>query len=218
LLVCNAGIACAEDEIELGHNAAGQLKVQFGFDVPLGLPVSVFPGIPGYATGTMGFHSAAFDQPNNDFFQLSPAADFRFILLTNDPSMQVWNDHGSGYMTNGESFYIGVAPFDAHPLWNLLGGKSGESLSLTLRFRDLNGVYSDSDPFILSFTTILPVLMISPAAPGFVTLSWAPTAPGLVLQMSPGLTPPAWINAPSGTNNPVTVPVSSPTRFYRVSE
>jgi hypothetical protein len=218
LLVCSAGIACAEDDIVLGHNAAGQLKVQVGFDEPLGLPVSVFPGIPGYATGAMGFHSAALDQPSNDFFQVSPAADFRFILLTNDPGMEVWNDHGSGYMTNGESFYVGVAPFDTHPVWNLLGGRPGDWSSLTLRFRDLNGIYLDSDPFVLSFTPIPPVLMIFPAAPGFVTLSWAPTAPGLVLQMSPSLTPAAWTNAPSGTNNPATVPVSSPTRFYRVSK
>jgi len=69
-------------------------------------------------------------------------------------------------MTNGESFYVGVAPFNTHPVWNLLGGRPGDWFSLTLRFRDLNGVYSDSGPFVLSFTPLPPVLIISRATPG----------------------------------------------------
>src|SRR6516165_8353865 len=80
-------LARAGDEIVVGHGAAGQLKVEIGFEQPLGLPVSVFPGSPGYATGEAGFHSAAIDEPANDFFQLSPTADFRLILLAKDAGM-----------------------------------------------------------------------------------------------------------------------------------
>ena len=70
---------------------------------------------------------------------------------------------------------------------------------------------------LLSFTPMPPTLTILRAAPGFVTISWAPATPGLVLQFSPTLMPPAWSNAPSGATNPVTVPVSFPAQFYRLN-
>src|SRR6266404_4347261 len=58
-LACSAMRGLAEEEILVGHTAAGKLKAQVGFSV-LGLEVSVFAGITGYATGEVGFHSAAF--------------------------------------------------------------------------------------------------------------------------------------------------------------
>jgi hypothetical protein len=214
----SASPARAEDEMNVGHSAAGQLKVQVDFEQPLGLPVSVFPGSPGYATGEVGFHSAPSDDPANDFFQLSPAPDLRFILVAKDPEIEVWNDHGSAYMAVGESFFCGTAPFDTHPLWNLVSGRPGVSYSLTLKLHDVNGVYSDSDPIVLTFTPEPPLLAIKPAAPGFVTISWEPATPGLVLQFSPALLPAAWTNAPSGATNPVTFKISTPARFYRLNK
>src|SRR5471030_2293146 len=86
----------AEEEVLAGRSAAGQLKVDVDFTQPLVLAASVFPGISGYATGELGFHSTILDDAANDFFQLSTAADFRFILLAKDPGMEVWNDTGSG--------------------------------------------------------------------------------------------------------------------------
>jgi len=152
------GISCAfaEHEVDIAHTAAGQLKVEIEFQPPLVLRPSVFPGIIGYATGEVGFHSVIFDDPTNDSFQLSTDADFRFILVARDPGMEVWNDHGSAYMTNGESFYIGVPPFDTHPVWNIVSGVPGNNYSLTLKLRDLNSIYPDSAPFTLSFTPIAP--------------------------------------------------------------
>src|SRR5208337_1419993 len=64
----------AEDETDNGRSAAGQIKAEVRFVPPLGLPVSVFPGFPGYATGEVGFHSTLLDDPTNDFFQVSTAA------------------------------------------------------------------------------------------------------------------------------------------------
>jgi len=61
-----------------------------------------------------------------------------------------------------------------------------------------------------------PVLLIGPSDPGFATISWSPPTPGFVLQVSPTLAPPAWVNAPSGGTNPVTVPATLPTLFYRL--
>jgi len=201
----------------ISRSAAGQLQVGIDFAQPSRLPVSVFPGMPGYATGEMGLHSAAFDEPTNDLFQLSPEADCRLILVAKDPGIEVWNDHGSAFMEVGEEFYIGTAPFDTHPLWNIVHGQPGDSYSLTLKVRDLKGVYADSAPFVLSFTPDPPVLNLTAAAPGFLTLSWTPDTSGFVLQVSPTLSPAAWTNAPSGAANPVTLPMSAATGFYRVS-
>jgi hypothetical protein len=61
-----------------------------------------------------------------------------------------------------------------------------------------------------------PRLVITPAAPGFATVSWSPDTPGFVLQFSPTLTPPAWTNAPSGATNPVVVPAAGGERYYRL--
>ena len=208
--------AVAEDEIEVGHNAAGQLVVEIGFTQPLGLPVSVFPGLPGYSTGEVGLHSAAEDDPTNDFFQLSPAANFRFVLVAKDLGMEVLNDHGSAYMTIGESFFIGTAPFDTHPLWNITNGTAGIPYSITLKVRDLNGIYTDSAPVVMTFTPDPPVLTIRQVAPGFVTVSWAPATPGFALQSAAGLTPLAWTNAPSGMTNPATIRVGVGAKLFRV--
>jgi hypothetical protein len=62
-----------------------------------------------------------------------------------------------------------------------------------------------------------PTLTIVPAAPGFATVSWTPATPGFHLQVSDTLNPPAWTNAPGGAVNPVTVPATLPTKFYRLA-
>src|SRR5947209_7504326 len=89
VMVLDLSQATAEEEITIGRSAAGQLKVDIDFAQPLELPVSAFSGfgIYGYATGEVGLHSAAQDEPTNDFFQLSTAGYFRFILLAKDPGM-----------------------------------------------------------------------------------------------------------------------------------
>src|SRR5258706_16219723 len=128
-----------EEEVLVGRSAAGKLRVEVGFSL-LGLEASIFPGISGYATGEVGLHSTVLDEPTNDFFQLSPAADFRFVLLAKDAGMEVWNDHGSAFMGIGDIFYIGPAPFDTHRLCNIVSATPGKSTSLSLKVRDLNGI------------------------------------------------------------------------------
>jgi hypothetical protein len=61
-----------------------------------------------------------------------------------------------------------------------------------------------------------PTLRIVRGASGFATISWDPATPGFVLQLSDGLTTPNWSDAPSGAANPVTVPATLPTKFYRL--
>lgn len=198
-----------EEEIHLGRTAAGQLKVEVKFTQPLPLPLSVYPGITGYATANVGLHSIIFDDPTNDFFQPLTSADLRFILVAKDPGMEVWNDTGSGYMGIGESYFIGPPPFDNHPVWNLPGGSPGTTYSLTLRFHDVNGVYPDSAPVILRFTQAIAAvaLALRQSASNELTLSWSTNAAGWALESAAAMIPAAW--------NPVTNTVGIVgTNFY----
>jgi hypothetical protein len=66
-------------------------------------------------------------------------------------------------------------------------------------------------------TTNAPTLTVAPAGPGQATISWTPATPGFVLQETVSLAV-AWTNSPSGAANPVVVPATLPTRFYRLSK
>ena len=47
-------------------------------------------------------------------------------------------------------------------------------------------------------------------------VSWQPTFAGWLLQDSQNLAPVAWSNSPSGAINPVSVPATNETMFYRL--
>ena len=61
-----------------------------------------------------------------------------------------------------------------------------------------------------------PTLAIVPAGPGNATISWLPNTPGFVLQEALSLSPSNWTNSPSGATNPIVVPATLPTKFYRL--
>lgn len=61
-----------------------------------------------------------------------------------------------------------------------------------------------------------PTLLISPSGAGQAMISWSPSTPGFVLQETTSLAPTNWINSVSGSTNPITVPASQPTKFYRL--
>jgi hypothetical protein len=81
-----------------------------------------------------------------------------------------------------------------------------------------NGAYSLSVwalPAVVQ-TADVPTLHVTNAAAGFATIWWTPPTPSFVLQSADSLSPTNWVNAPSGTNNPASVPATLPTRFYRL--
>jgi hypothetical protein len=61
-----------------------------------------------------------------------------------------------------------------------------------------------------------PLLSITAAGPGQATISWSPDTPGFVLQETLSLSPAEWTNSPSGSTNPIVVPATLPTKFYRL--
>jgi uncharacterized delta-60 repeat protein len=52
--------------------------------------------------------------------------------------------------------------------------------------------------------------------PGYATISWSPTTPGFVLQVSDSLATPTWTDAASGSANPVSVPLMGTAKFFRL--
>jgi hypothetical protein len=115
--------------------------------------------------------------------------------------------------------------------WHTIDGGGGSStngpysLSGTIGQPDAggpmtNGQYSVTGGFwalpIAVQTPGAPMLHITNAAPGFATVWWTPATTGYVLQQSDSLSPAAWIDAPSGATNPVTLPVASLAAFYRL--
>ena len=218
-------VLAEEQEVLAGRSAAGLLKVNVEFTPPLELEASIFPGISGYATGEVGVHSTILDDAASDFYQLSTAADFRFILLAKDPGMEVWNDTGSGYMATNDAFNIGPPPFDSHPIWNLVNGTPGHAYSLTLKLHDVNGVYADSAPFVLSFTPlqILHRLHLNPIDPQHATLSWPTNAAGWELQSAAAMSAVSWgivTNAPviAGTNFSLSIITTATQQFFRLHQ
>jgi hypothetical protein len=83
-----------------------------------------------------------------------------------------------------------------------------------------NGQYAVTGGFWALPTAIqvtgAPILAIVPATPGNATLSWTPATAGFVLQETLSLSPTNWVNSPSGSTNPITVPAILPTKFYRL--
>jgi hypothetical protein len=61
-----------------------------------------------------------------------------------------------------------------------------------------------------------PVLDIFSTAPGLATVSWPAAASGFRLQLNETMDASGWADSPTGTNHPVTISTTSPTRFYRL--
>ena len=111
-------------------------------------------------------------------------------------------DAGGGISTNGQFTLSGTM------------GQPDAGAPMT------NGQYSLTGGFWALPTAVqtegAPTLTIVPATPGYATVSWTPGTPGFVLQETLSLVPPAWNNSPSGETNPVVVPATLPTKFYRL--
>ena len=63
-----------------------------------------------------------------------------------------------------------------------------------------------------------PTLTIVTAGPNQARISWSPATPGFVLQETLNLSITNWVNSASGATNPVIVPATLPTKFYRLNK
>lgn len=220
-----ATVVRAHEELEIvvGRTATGALVMESHFSQPVELPASPFPGISGYATGELAFHSTLLDDPANNLFQLAPTAQFRLRLLAKDVGVEIWNETGTGFMAINETFQVGPAPFDVHPIWNIPATPAIGSYAVSLQLFDVNGVYPESEPITLHFTPqpSPPPLRLFGAAPAQVQLAWPTNAVGWELQTAEIWGATTWnevTNFPSvvGTNYVLTVDAALPQQFFRL--
>jgi len=133
------------------------------------------------------------------------------ILLLSTPTSQAqyaidWHtiDGGGGTGTNGQYAVSGTI------------GQPDAGLTMT------NGSYTLTGGFWALINVMqtpgAPTLTIAPATPGNATVSWTPNTPGFVLQERASLSAGSWTNSPSGATNPVIVPATLPTKFYRLNK
>lgn len=61
-----------------------------------------------------------------------------------------------------------------------------------------------------------PTLMIAAAGAGQAQISWTPASTNWILQERLSLTSGTWSNSASGVTNPIVVPATMPTKFYRL--
>ncbi len=149
LLVAPA-IAHDEVEITVGRTAAGRLVAHLHATTPIHIEPSVFPGIEGFATGLIGFHSADFDDPADDFYSLVPAADIRAVLIRADPGIEVLNNLHP--MMPGDFMEFGNPFFDYHPLFHIAAADPGERFEVRFYFGDTTNTYSPSEELVLVFS------------------------------------------------------------------
>jgi hypothetical protein len=116
-------------------------------------------------------------------------------------SIDWWEVAGGGGTTGGGGYALNatIGQHDA-------GSMSGGQFTLVGGFWAITLVQTTNVP--------TPTLTLAPAGPGQAILSWLPDTPGFHLQMSDSLSP--WINAPGGTNHPITIPTTGQMKFYRL--
>jgi len=111
-------------------------------------------------------------------------------------------DDGGGTSTNGQYSLSGTL------------GQPDASNAMT------NGQYSVTGGFWALPQAVqtegAPTLMIAPAGAGLAQLAWTPPSTNWVLQETLSLNSGTWSNSPSGSTNPIAVPVTVPTKFYRL--
>ena len=115
--------------------------------------------------------------------------------------------------------------------WHTIDGGGGTStggvysISGTIGQPDASGAMTNGQFSVTSGFWVLPqavptvgapTLVIASATPGYATISWAPSAPGFVLQETWSLSPANWTNSVSGTTNPLTIPTEATARFFRL--
>ena len=113
---------------------------------------------------------------------------------------------------------IGAGGYDWGMIDSSLFGVAvfGESYSQDLTLA--SSVYADN--FLARSVVLIPtpVLSIVPFGVGHASLSWLPATPGWVLQETLSFSAPVWTNSPSGASNPIVVPATLPTKFYRLNK
>ena len=79
-----------------------------------------------------------------------------------------------------------------------------------------NSVFGSGAAYVFGPPLLAAVLTIVGSGPGQATISWTPPLAGVALQETLSLSALGWSNSPTGETNPITIPFSAPTKFFRL--
>lgn len=150
--IASSALAHDHAEVLVGHNSANRLVPHIHEEMPVSIPESIFAGIPGYATGLIGFESLAIAHPEDDLFLLSSTAHITATLVSFDAGARIY-DSGQPMVAGGIMDFL-TMPFDYHPIFCIPNelAEHGEVFTLNFVLHDLSGQYLDSDMFSLTIT------------------------------------------------------------------
>jgi hypothetical protein len=196
------------------HSLAGQRRTEWVAEAPfqsgtysLGATVQFYLRAPSLS----GFPELAlseFTTPNvttNGF--LSQGETAGGILISAGSSNGVVTTTLERFTQTNQFFYLSVYGLDGGSQGN--GG--GGTFSTLIRYA------SATVTITYEYTPVTPpTLTIAPAGAGLANVSWTPaTGTNWVLQEALNVTG-AWTNSSSGWTNPIIVPTTVPTKFYRL--
>lgn len=165
------------------------------------------------------------------------------IIPTDDGGYLVFGDTSSGISGNkstpslgGNDFWLIKIDAEGNKLWEQAFGGSGSEFAWDTLVKTSDAGYimggrsnsgisgnktasnqGDYDYWIVK-TLPVPALSINPAGAGQMSISWTPAYDDWVLQEIADLSSTNWVNAASGTNNPIMLHTTMPSMFYRLSE
>lgn len=143
-------------DIVIGHDGAGNLKLEFGHDnegfaethtlEPASGPFSGWEGeMPGFA-------SLDADEPDESFYALPGTVDVQLEIVALDADFAVWTP-GLESLGVGESYALGAPDIHAHVHWNILptGDPLHDTYEATFRLVDDSGQFNTTGDYTLTF-------------------------------------------------------------------
>lgn len=152
LVVALAAPAEAEVHVDVvvGVDPAGKLVAKAD-TTSFALPPSRVAGLPGYAGTVVGFRSVDPSAATDDFRPLDPGAHIAFEALYTDPGLAVIDENAGAPVRRSDLLKLGVAPFDAHPLWSLAADAQGPRKA-RIRLLDRARIHDPAPMMVLTFT------------------------------------------------------------------
>jgi hypothetical protein len=134
-------------------------------------------------------------------------SDYWLVMVDSSGNKQ-WGQSFGGV---GEEYAVNALKPTPDGGW-LLGGYS---LSGATGNKTVGG-FGDFDFWVIKLVSA-PTLSIAPIGLGQAEISWTPDIAEFGLQEATSLTSGAWTNSPSGSTNPIVVPVTGNSKFYRLT-
>lgn len=138
--------------IQAGRDESGMLHMHTHDHMPFEVMPSVFSGIDGFATAEVAFESLSADHPAIGLFMLDEASDLRAVLIAQDHGIQLFA--GPDPLEIGGEVVLGHPFFHVMPVYNIYDGNIGDEFTMTFKFTDVSGMYTESEPFELRFVAV----------------------------------------------------------------